>query len=131
MSTAQQSEQLSGLPRRVATAAIAAAPTDGVTAPLIVLSPQTPTGMKTTGFFMGFKAPSAGAVAAVPIAAGYSVTLWFQNLATGGWFKGITVSLQYDEAWVCYDVDAVGIYVQVDAASVNAPGSIDVHLVEQ
>jgi len=118
-------------PFRLSTATIAAAPTDGSagTAAHIILSPVTTTGLETTGIFLGLKAPSSGSATAV--AAGFTVIPWFLNPVTFAWFAGASAAIAYNQAFTTFDIDAVGIYFQIDAASVSVNGNIDFHVAEQ
>lgn len=114
---------------RLSTAAIAAAPTDGTTQPHVIMSPETPTGLQTTGLELGLKAPSAGA--AVAVAAGFSVVCWVWNPLNGSWFSMAAVDVPYGQLFVSFDLDAHALYFQVTAASVATPGDIDFHVAEQ
>jgi hypothetical protein len=127
-----QSDLIRGRVLRVALGAGAdhtAAPTDGTTEPDWRMSPVTPTGLKTTGFAFGFKAPTAGATAAGAPAAGFTVVVWVRNPVTKSWFSLQSVSVGYGQLFGTFDVDAAEIYFQISAQTSN--GSIDVHPMEQ
>lgn len=116
-------------PQRLATAAIAAAPTDGTTLPHRIMSATTATGLQTTGLAIGLKAPSVGSATAV--AAGFSVVVWILNPVTLAWFSCLAASIPYGECWVTFDFNASAIFYQVTAASVAGAGDIDFHVWEQ
>lgn len=127
---ASQAQLNRARPLRLTTAAIAAAPTDGTTDPVRIMSPRTPTGLRTTGLALGLKAPT-NVTAATAVAAGFGVVLWLFNPITKAWFSCSTASINYGEAWVTFDFNASGIYIQVTAATVAVAGSIDFHPWEQ
>lgn len=134
MSTSAQADLNRSRPFRRSTAAIAAAPVDGSeaadgTPPDIVMSAQTPTGLKTTGFFVGLKAPGAGA--AVANAPGFSLVVWIRSPTTRSWFSCATVTINYNEADVTFDFNASELYFQILAASVNTNGNVYFHVWEQ
>jgi hypothetical protein len=115
--------------QRLATTAIAAAPTDGTTLPHRIMSPRTVTLHKTTGFALGLKAPSSGSATAV--AAGFSVVIWIYNPVSRAWFACAATDIGYNQAFVTFDFNASGLYFQVAAASVTLDGNIDFHCWEQ
>lgn len=132
MADKDQAQVVAARVLRVSSATVASAPTDGTpttdgTEPHITLSPWAATGINTTGFTFGMKAPSAGS--AVADTGGFSVTPWVRNPVTKRWFSGKTVSIGYGEAWVCWGVDAVELYFQI--ANVLTPGNIDLEIAEQ
>jgi hypothetical protein len=114
---------------RLATADIAAAPTDGVASIHRTMSPRTPTGQRTTGLAVGIKAPTVGA--AVAVAGGFSLVAWVFNPVTSAWFACSAASIAFNEFWVSFDFNASSLYLQVEAASVATPGLLDFHLWEQ
>jgi hypothetical protein len=107
----------------------AAAPTDGATAPTIILGPQSTTGLKTTGILMWLRQPGSGG--AVPTAGGFDVTLWVQNPATGSWASGDTTTIDYRQAFDTFEFDAIPLYFQIGASSVGTPGTIWLEVLEQ
>lgn len=126
---ALQPEIIRGRIARLTTGNVAAAPADGVTQPALTLGPKTSTGLETTGFALGLKAPTAGAATA--IAAGFSVVVWYANPVTLAWFAGASTSIPYDQLFTTFDVDAAAIYFQIAAASVSVAGDVDFHIFEQ
>jgi len=104
------------------------APTDGTTEPDWRMSPVTPTGLKTTGFVFGFKAPTAGATAATAPAGGFTVVVWVRNPVTRAWFALQSVTVGYNQLFGTFDLDASEIYFQITGQTVG--GSIDVHPME-
>jgi hypothetical protein len=129
--SASQAQLNRGRILRLATANIAAAPTDGVagTSPHYRMSAQTPTELQTTGLFLGLKAPTSGSATA--IAAGFSVVVYLLNPVTRAWFSTSTTSVVYGAAFVTFDFNASSLYFQVTAGSVSVAGDIDFHLWEQ
>jgi hypothetical protein len=113
---------------RLGTAAHASAPTDGTTEPDIVLSPQAPGMLPTTGFLFGLKAPSAGSATAA--AGGFTVTVWTRNPVLKQWFNWeATTGVDYDELFVTADIDSAELYFQI--ANVSVAGNVDVSVWEQ
>lgn len=126
-----QAEISGGRLFRVGTVGHAAAPVDGDagTAPDFTASPETRLGIKTTGLRLILKSPSAGGATAV--GAGFTVTAWIRDPVCNVWGSGASVAMHYNEAWVCYDIDASEMYFQIAAASVAADGNIDFCVAEQ
>lgn len=114
---------------RLATTNIASAPLDASNGPTYKMSPQTPTGLTTTGLALGLKAPNASPATAV--AAGFSVVVWVINPVTLAWFSNSTAVIPFGQLFVTFDFNASGLYFQVLAASVAVDGNIDFHLWEQ
>jgi len=126
-----QAELGRGRPVRLATANVAAAPTDGVDATHLIMSPRTPTQMLSTGVFLGLKAPT-DVTAATAVAAGFTLTVWVANPVTFAWFAMQAITgLAYSQAYVTFDLDASCLYFQIAAATVSVAGSIDFHVWEQ
>ncbi len=129
MPASQQAKINRGKPLLLATASIAAAPTDGTTQPHLKMSPKSPTGLSTTGFFLGLKAPGSGAATA--IAAGFSLVVWVVNPVGLRWFSTSTTVISYNQAFVTFDFNPSGLYFQITAASVAGAGNVYVHTWEQ
>lgn len=129
MADATQIDLSNGRQILITTAGNAAAPTDGVTQPTLVLGPQSGTGLKTTGIIMFLVAPASGA--AVPNSGGFDVTLWVQNPATGSWAAGDTTQIDFRQAFDTYEFDAIPLYFQIGASSVTTPGDIWLEVLEQ
>jgi hypothetical protein len=127
--SATQAKINRAVPLRLGTAAIAADPVDGTTAPHMIMSPFTSTGMMTTGLALGLKAPTASSATA--IAAGFTVSIWIQNPLTGAWFACASAVIPYGQPWGTFDFNASNVYFQVAAASVSVAGDIDFHAWEQ
>lgn len=126
---AQQASLTRARPLRLGTAAIAAAPVDGTTAPQREMSAINANGFPTTGLGLGLKAPTVGA--AVPIAAGFSVVIWLYNPLTAMWFASSAAAIGFDQAWVTFDFNASALYFQILVASVSVAGDVDFHPWEQ
>jgi hypothetical protein len=107
------------------------------TAPHLVMSPVTPTGLPTMGaqfslntFLGGVKAP------AIPVATGFIVTVWIRNAITYTWKKMAPVTFatggvsDTDVIFVTEDLDAAELYFQVATASVAVDGFVDFIIVE-
>lgn len=112
---------------RLSTAAVTAAPTDGTTDPAMVMSSRTPTGLETTGLWIGLKAPTAGSATAG--AGGFTVTVYVRNPTTGAWFSCSSTSMAYGQAFVTFDFNASELYFQI--TNVAVAGNVDVHVWEQ
>ncbi len=105
------------------------APTDGTTAPDLVMSPVTPTGLKTTGLSFGFKAPTAGTpAAAVAPAGGFTVVVWVRNPVTRAWFSCSSITVDYGQLFGTFDLDACELYFQISGQT--SDGGIDLHAME-
>jgi hypothetical protein len=113
---------------RLTTAAAAAAPVDGVTAPHFTMSPITATGLQTTGLALGLKAPTVGAAAST---GSFSIIAWIMNPLTMSWFAFAAEDIDFSQGFVSFDIDAAALYFQIVASSVGTPGSVDLHLWEQ
>ena len=129
MATGTQTDLSTGRAIRRSTAAAAAAPTDKVTTPDYVMSPNVAVGLKTTGLLLLLKAPSAGA--AVPVAGGFSLILWLQNPVTGSWGAASPITIDFGQWFVTFDFDAAALYFQIDATSVGTPGNVYIEVMEQ
>lgn len=127
---ADQAELLAARPIRLATTTVSAAPTDGTTDPHVVLSPVAPSGLRTTGFFFGLKAPTASGVTAAVAAAGdFTVTVWIRDPVTKFWFSArARTGVAYGQAYMTFDLDACEIYFQIGNIGTN--GSVDIHVSE-
>ena len=116
-------------------AVVVAGPTDGGPGvgsdPHFQMSPVSSSGLPTTGFIFMFKAPSGGpGSSATAGAGGFSVTAWFRDPVSYRWGASTTVSIAYNQTWICADVDAMdGVVFQI--GNVAVPGSVDVHFCEQ
>jgi hypothetical protein len=115
-----------GRPLRLNTANIAADPQDSVTQPHHVMTPRTTTGFGTTGIIIGLKNIDSAAVAP-----GFSLILWIADPnMQNTWFRFTPVTLNDRDASVTYDINAFGLYLQVDPASVAVQGRLEFHLME-
>lgn len=109
-------------------AAVLAGPTDGATAPQFQMSPVGPSGIPTQGFIFMLKAPVLSPATAG--AGGFTVVLWFRDPNSQRWGSAVSVSIGFNQMWVCSDVDAMdGVVFQITNVSVN--GDIDIHFAEQ
>ena len=109
-------------------AALAAPPIDGTTEPHVILSPITPLGTPTMGFFLGLKAPTVEAPA-VPVGSAFGITIWMRDPGTKEWFSGTIQNIAYGQGFVCYDVNACELYFAVTL--VASEGYIHFHVMEQ
>lgn len=114
---------------KINTATNAAAPVKGTTTPTLQCSPEAGVGLKTTGLAFGLVAPAVGG--ATPNSGGFSLIWWIQNPATGNWFSMAAQTVDFNQAFVSFDFDASTLYLQVDATSVAANGSILLEAMEQ
>lgn len=104
------------------------APIDGTTEPDITLAPDSTTGLRTTGFCVGIKAPVIATPAGSPVG-GFTLTAWLRSPVGGTWFSFSSLAVLYGALYVTFDVDAAGLYFQISGQT--SPGTIDVYLMEQ
>lgn len=123
----EQADLSAGRTYRLSTVTHASAPTDGVTEPTFVLSPQAPGMLPTTGFLLDLSAPSSGA--AVPNAGGFEITVWRHDPILRRFFAWEPVFVDFRQDWGTSDVDACEFYLQI--AAVTTPGNVDVTITEQ
>ena len=123
----EQADLSAGRTFRVDTATHTAAPTNGTTEPDIVLSPQAPGMLPTTGFLLGLTAPSSGSATAG--AGGFSLTVWWRDPVLKRFFSWEAADIEYGECWGTADIDAAELYFQV--GNVSVAGLIDVTISEQ
>lgn len=114
---------------RISTALQAnAAPSDGITPPDFTMSPLAPSKMPTTGLALMIKRPLT-ALAAVPVALGFTIVMWVRDPATLAYSAFAAVSVPYDSLFVTFDIDASDIYFQIGGVSVD--GFVDIGIAEQ
>lgn len=123
----EQADLSAGRTYRLSTLTHVATPTNGTTEPDFVLSPQAPGMLPTTGFLIGFTAPSAGS--AVAAAGGFTVTIYRRDPVLKRFFSWGSVSIAYGEDWGTADVDACEFYLKI--GNVSSDGLIDVTITEQ
>lgn len=104
-------------------------PVDGTTSPHITLSPYTPQGTPTAGFFLGLKAPT---VETAPTLLGTKIglVLYLRNPVTKQWFSSTAFEIEYNQAFVCFDVGAAELFFYIDPAYIDGPGVIHFHIGE-
>jgi len=114
----EQSELSAGRILTIDTSALGAP--SKTTPPQITLAPNTPTGLKTTGFLFFLEAPSDAAAPTSPAVAPFGVTLWIRNPVNGFWAAAQPLTgVGYGEAYVTYDVDAADLYFDITAVFKN------------
>lgn len=99
----------------------------GATEPDFVLGPFTVSKMATTGFLLQLSEPTT--TPAVAGAGGFTVTVWLRDPATGNWSAFDDISIDYQELFVTYDIDAAEIWFQVE--NVSSGSLIDFGIAEQ
>ena len=106
-------------------------PVDGTTEPHITLSPNTPQGTPTMGFFLGLKAPTVE-TAPTLIGTTIGIIVWIRNPVTKQWFSSAEVVVEYGQAFVCFDVGAAEIFFYADPAfyQIEFGGVFHVHVGE-
>jgi len=114
---------------RIATSDAGVPPVDGTTEPQITLSPNTPQGTPTMGFFLGLKAPT---VETAPTLLGTTIGLvvYLRNPVTKEWFSSSAFVVEYNQAFVCFDVGAAEIFFYIDPGYIDGPGIIHFHVGE-
>ncbi len=124
-----QADKSSGKATRITTAANAGEP-DETTVPSMTLGPQAGAGLSTTGLVFSLQRP-ATVTAAEPNTGGFGVTIWIRNPVTLSWASGETNTVDYRQAFDCFEFNASDLYFQIAAATVGTPGAIIVESMEQ
>lgn len=113
---------------RIDTSLAMSAPTTA-SEPHVTLSPVTPTGTPTMGFFVGITEPTVETPPALE-AGNLGIVVWIRDPTTKQWFSSATSVVQYGEAWVCYDVNAADLFFQFAAGYIATAGILHFHVGE-
>jgi len=114
---------------RINTATARTDPTDGTTEPQITLSPNTPQGTPTMGFFFGVKAPTVETPPSL-VAGNISLVLWIRNPVTKQWFSSSSFLVEYGQGFTCYDVNAAELFFRFVDGYLATDGILHFHIGE-
>lgn len=93
-----------------------------------VLGPFAPSKMATTGFLIQIQQPTVGG--GIPPAGGYTITVWLKDSATKKWASFASLTIDFAQLFVTYDVDACELWFQF-TGSVGTAGLVDFGIAEQ
>jgi len=113
-------------------AARGTAPVDGLgttgTVPDVAMSPFTASKMPTTGLALMLHAPVSN-TPATPNVGGFTVQVWLRDPHTGFWGSFASVTIDYRQTFVTFDIDAGELFFEVTGVAVA--GTIDIGIAEQ
>lgn len=116
---------------RISTASITRQSAPGVgLLPDIIMTPYTVSKMATTGLLLQLQAP-ASSTPAVPVAGGFTITVWLLDPVTGRWSAFDDIVIDYKELFVSFDIDASQLWFQVTGIALGGDGDIDFGIAEQ
>lgn len=97
--------------------------------PDFTMTPFTVSKMATTGLLLQLQQPAVDP--ATPVAGGFEITVWVRDPATLRWASFDTLTIDYKQLFVTYDIDASDLWFQVQGIDVGGDGDIDFGIAEQ